>query len=84
MQNTLVLNWECRYTLSNCLSADRQQEPLEKYAMNVEAEDKKQKGDPVRLVWLITLLSFSVGAFMVYLVWSTFTDLRTDRDKLFE
>ncbi len=52
--------------------------------MNVEAEYKKQKGNPVRLVWLITLLSFSVGAFMVYLVWSTFTDLRTDRDKLFE
>jgi signal transduction histidine kinase len=52
--------------------------------MNVQAEDKKRKGNPVRLVWLITLLSFSVGAFMVYLVWSTFTDLRTDRDKLFE
>ena len=52
--------------------------------MNVQAENNKQKGNPVRLVWLITLLSFSVGAFMVYLVWSTFTDLRTDRDKLFE
>ena len=36
------------------------------------------------LVWLITLLSFSVGVFMVYLVWSTLTGLRNERDQLFE
>ena len=52
--------------------------------MNFQPEHKKREGNPIKFVWLITLLSFSVGAFMVYLVWSTFTDLRTDRDKLFE
>ena len=52
--------------------------------MNVQGKHKSKKGNPVRLVWLITLLSFSVGVLMVYLVWSTFTDLRTDRDELFE
>ena len=52
--------------------------------MNFQPELKKRKGNPVKLVWLITLLSFSVGVFMVYLVWSTHTDLRTEREKLFE
>jgi signal transduction histidine kinase len=45
---------------------------------------KIREGNPIRLVWLITLLSFSVGVFMVYLVWSTLTGLRTEREHLFE
>jgi signal transduction histidine kinase len=54
--------------------------------MNLQADRRKIKreGNPIRLVWLITLLSFSVGVFMVYLVWSTLTGLRTERDQLFE
>jgi len=40
--------------------------------------------NPIKLVWLITLLSFSVGVFMVYLVWSTLTGIRTERENLFE
>ena len=40
--------------------------------------------NPIKLVWLITLLSFSVGVFMVYLVWSTLTTIRTERESLFE
>ena len=54
--------------------------------MNLQADRRKRKreGSPVRLVWLITLLSFSVGVFMVYLVWSTLTGLSTERDQLFE
>jgi len=52
--------------------------------MSFQLEHKKQEGSPVKLVWLITLLSFSVGVFMVYLVWSTLTDLRTEREKLFQ
>ena len=52
--------------------------------MSFQLEHKKQEGNPIKLVWLITLLSFSVGAFMVYLVWSTLTDLRTERERLFE
>jgi signal transduction histidine kinase len=45
---------------------------------------KKREGNPIRFVWLITLLSFSVGVFMVYLVWSSLTDIRFEREKLFE
>jgi signal transduction histidine kinase len=45
---------------------------------------KKREGNPIKLVWLITLLSFFVGVFMVYLVWSTLTDIRTEREKFFE
>ena len=52
--------------------------------MNSEPAHKKRKSNPIKLIWLITLLSFSVGVFMVYLVWSTFTNLNTDRDKLFQ
>jgi signal transduction histidine kinase len=52
--------------------------------MNYQPEYKKNKGNPIRFVWLITLLSFSVGVFMVYIVWSTLTDLRTDRENLLE
>ncbi|MBW2465678.1 MAG: hypothetical protein JRF02_00110 [Deltaproteobacteria bacterium] len=47
-------------------------------------ENTKRGENPVKLVWLITLLSFSVGVFMVYLVWSTLTGLRTERENLFE
>ncbi len=52
--------------------------------MNFQPEHKKREGNPVKFVWLITLLSFSVGVFMVYLVWSMLTDIRTEREKLFE
>ena len=45
---------------------------------------KKREENPVKLVWLITLLSFSVGVFMVYIVWSTLTSIRTERENLFE
>jgi len=48
-----------------------------------QTDHKKREGNPIKLVWLITLLSFSVGVFMVYLVWSTLTDIRTEREKLF-
>ena len=47
-------------------------------------QPKYKKNNPIRFVWLITLLSFSVGVFMVYLVWSTLTDLRTERERLLE
>jgi signal transduction histidine kinase len=39
--------------------------------------------NPVRLVWLITILSFFVGVFMVTIVWKTLTDIRIEREKLF-
>ncbi len=52
--------------------------------MNFQPEHKKRAGNPVKFVWLITLLSFSVSVFMVYLVWSMLTDIRTEREKLFE
>jgi signal transduction histidine kinase len=52
--------------------------------MNFHPEHKKREGNPVKFVWLITLLSFSVGVFMVYLVWSMLTEIRTEREKLFE
>jgi len=45
---------------------------------------KIREVNPIKLVWLITLLSFSVGVFMVYLVWSTLTAIRTERESLFE
>ncbi len=51
--------------------------------MKPESEIKKRVGNPVKLVWLITLLSFSVGVFMVYIIWSSFTDIRTERERLF-
>jgi len=52
--------------------------------MNNLSADKRGEGNPIRFVWLITLLSFFVGVFMVYLVWSTLTDIRTERENLFE
>ena len=39
--------------------------------------------NPVRLVWLITMLSFFVGVFMVTIVWKTLTDIRIEREKVF-
>ena len=52
--------------------------------MSVNTLHNKQGGNPVKLVWLITLLGFSVGVFVVFLVWSTLADVRAERDKLFE
>ena len=52
--------------------------------MRLPAAAKTREGNPIKLVWLITLLSFSVGVFMVYLVWSTLTGIRTERENLFE
>jgi len=52
--------------------------------MTKQTNPEKREGNPIKLVWLITLLSFSVGVFMVFLVWSTLTDLRTEREKLFK
>jgi len=52
--------------------------------MKNQFSGKKSKGNPIKLVWLITLLSFSVGVFMVYFIWSTLTDIRTERENLFE
>jgi signal transduction histidine kinase len=51
--------------------------------MTLKTVAKKEEGNPVKLVWLITLLSFSVGVFMVYIIWSSFTNIRTEREKLF-
>jgi len=45
---------------------------------------KKGEVNPIKLIWLITLLSFSVGVLMVYLVWSSLTVIRTERENLFE
>ena len=45
---------------------------------------KKNEGNPIKLVWLIMLLSFSVGVFMVYIIWSTLTNIRTERENLLE
>ncbi len=44
---------------------------------------QKKESNPVKLVWLITILSFCVGVFMVAIVWKTLTDIRIDREKLF-
>jgi signal transduction histidine kinase len=52
--------------------------------MKKQSAAKIREGNPIKLVWLITLLSFSVGVFMVYLVWSTLTGIRTERENLFE
>jgi len=52
--------------------------------MKTQPAAKIREGNPIKLVWLITLLSFSVGVFMVYLVWSTLTGIRTEREDLFE
>ncbi len=52
--------------------------------MTNQIYSKKREVNPIKLVWLITLLSFFVGVFMVYLVWSTLTDIRTEREKFFE
>ena len=43
----------------------------------------KKESNPVKFVWLITILSFCVGVFMVSIVWKTLTDIRIDREKLF-
>ena len=44
---------------------------------------QKKESNPVKFVWLITILSFCVGVFMVSIVWKTLTDIRIDREKLF-
>ena len=52
--------------------------------MKNQPASSAKEGSPIKLVWLITLLSFSVGVFMVYLVWSSLTGIRTERESLFE
>ena len=52
--------------------------------MTKKSPGKKSEGNPTKLVWLITLVSFSVGVFMVYIIWSTLTNIRTERENLFE
>jgi len=52
--------------------------------MKNNSPGKKREGNPIKLVWLIMLLSFSVGVFMVYIIWSTLTNIRTERENLFE
>ncbi|MGW8161104.1 MAG: hypothetical protein ACWGN1_02535, partial [Desulfobulbales bacterium] len=52
--------------------------------MKNKPADRTPEGNPIKLVWLITLLSFSVGVFMVYLVWSTLTTIRMERENLFQ
>jgi signal transduction histidine kinase len=39
--------------------------------------------NPIKLVWLITILSFCVGVLMVTIVWNSLTDIRIEREKLF-
>ncbi len=52
--------------------------------MKIQAALKIKEVNPIKLVWLITLLSVSVGVLMVYIVWSTLTGIRTERENLFE
>jgi len=52
--------------------------------MRIRTPLKKREGNPIKLIWLITLLTFSIGVFMVYIIWSTLTDIRTERENLFE
>jgi signal transduction histidine kinase len=58
-------------------------EEFEYHAMKNQPTGKTRKGNPIKLVWLITLLTFSVGVFMVYLVWSTLTGIRAERENVF-
>jgi len=51
--------------------------------MKYQESAQNREGNPIKLVWLITLLSFSVGVFMVFIVWSTLTNIRTERESLF-
>jgi signal transduction histidine kinase len=51
--------------------------------MKTRTAGKTQEVNPIKLVWLITMLTVSVGVFMVYLVWSTLTDIRTERENIF-
>ena len=51
--------------------------------MRKKSPENKKEGNPIRLIWLITLLSFSVGVFMVYIIWSTLTNIRAEREDLF-
>jgi signal transduction histidine kinase len=59
-------------------------ETAEKYAMKNRAATQFKEGNPIILVWLITLLSFSVGVFMIFILWSTLTNIKTEREKLFK
>ena len=52
--------------------------------MNIQTATKYKEGNPIKLVWLITLLSFSVGVFMIFIIWSTLTNIRTERENLFK
>jgi signal transduction histidine kinase len=51
--------------------------------MKKKSPVNKKEGNPIRLIWLITLLSFSVGVFMIYIIWSTLTNIRAEREDLF-
>lgn len=51
--------------------------------MKTRIADRTREVNPIKLVWLITLLTVSVSVFMVYLVWSTLTDIRTERENIF-
>lgn len=51
--------------------------------MKYQESARNREGNPIKLVWLLTLLSFSVGVFMVFIVWSTLTNIRTERENLF-
>ncbi len=51
--------------------------------MKTRTAGRKREVNPIKLVWLITLLTVFVGVFMVYLVWSTLTDIRTERENIF-
>jgi signal transduction histidine kinase len=55
----------------------------QKHAMKTRTAGRKREVNPIKLVWLITLLTVFVGVFMVYLVWSTLTDIRTERENIF-
>ena len=51
--------------------------------MKNQVSGKTREVNPIKLVWLITLLTVSVGVFMVFLVWSTLTGIRAEREKVF-
>jgi signal transduction histidine kinase len=51
--------------------------------MKNQVSGKTREVNPIKLVWLITLLTISVGVFMVFLVWSTLTGIRAEREKVF-
>lgn len=52
--------------------------------MKDQSQQRKWESNPIKLVWLLTLLSFSVGVFMIYIIWSTLIHIRNERENLFE